>query len=263
MHKKIPILIFASVFCIIIITIEIILAIYRKDILANFEWYGKVFVSLVITLVLSFATKSYAKVTGTYLSNKFQLNGAIVVFVVIFLSSYFKELFIDQKTLSFSVQVKNYSPDIMPEDIHLYFLKGTYRSDAQVESEGIANFLNIPVSLKDSVVELQLQHNDGFEINKNDAELRIANGVNIKITLLKKMVLKGQVFNNGKVVDSAAVNIEDLDTVVYTQKDGKFEFNVPMSQLYPSYAISIIKGQLKIEGNISINSFSEYDFKLQ
>jgi hypothetical protein len=262
MGSKTKVLIFSSVFALIIISLQVILAFFKKDILGSFEWYGKVIITLLITLILTYATKSYAKVTGTYLSYHFQISGAIVVFAIIFISSYFKELFLGDKDFSFAVQIQNYNPSLMPKDMEIYFISGTYIVSEPINIIGIAVFPNIKSNLKNTTIFLQLKNSEGYEINKQNQNVVIDINKNIDISLQRVDYLTGMIFNNHQPVDSAGIYIYELDTTIYSLKGrlkGQFKLKVTEAQK-SNYSLNIRKGELTMKETITLNSYSEYDF---
>ncbi|HWZ15080.1 MAG TPA: hypothetical protein VNW95_07550 [Mucilaginibacter sp.] len=264
MSNKIKILIFASVFAALVISLQVILTFYNNNVLANLEWYGRVCVSLLVTLILVYATKSYANVTGTYLSYKFQVSGAIVVFAIIFVSSYFKELFIRDGEFSFAIQIENYNKSIMPQNMEVYFLSGTYMKSEQVNSDGIANFFDVKNDLKNATVQLQLKNSEGYGICKKYRKITIGVNKNIEIFLRRVDYIKGIVLNNGQPQDGVSIQIEELDTTIYSSTGahkGRFIFEVAEAQKMPTYTLSIRKGNLSMLENITLNSSSEFDFQ--
>jgi branched-subunit amino acid transport protein len=247
----------------VILTAEIAINIFFPTIFEHFDWYGKILMALLVTLILVFATRSLAQVSGTYLTYRFQVSGAIVVFLLIFLSSYTKDILFGSKTFNFSVQIANFNPKTMPGKMELYFLQGTLHPTAAIDANGVALFLDIPNRLRKEPLKLQLSaaNNDGYRIKPPTETIVPDDQHTYSIELYREDKLTGLVMDaNGSPLDSVAVHVNELDTTLLTHDGGRFTLGVPEINKQNIYHLTLRRGQTQKNEELSLNAPSEFRF---
>jgi hypothetical protein len=250
-----------AVITVVVLATEIGLSILRPELFHNFDWYGKVTMALLITLILGLLLRSYASVKGTYLTYQFQLTGGIVIFCLVFATSFTREIFFSKQEFGFTVQIQNYNPTVMPEHLEIYFLKGTYNEAFPVDENGIAYFHNIPSKYLSNKVKFQLtkKTSDNYSINENTSSAILEDQGTFPISLERQDFITGTVIDsNHFTIDSASVKIQELDTVIYSDIGGFFRLKIAENQKRALYHIFIKKGTATTDDKITINTRNEY-----
>lgn len=257
--KKQKLIIIIAICAFVIVTVEVLINIFFPEIFQNFEWYGKVAMALLITLILVLTVRSYASITGTYLTYSFQINGAIVIFCLVFASSFTREIFFNNYDFNFSVQVINFNAKVMPKNIEVFFLEGTYKPTFKVDETGIADFLNIQSKFKGKQVKFQMLNSDGYTISENTSFAIIDNQKTISIKLERNDFIVGRVIDKDFFpVDSAVITIDELDTTIYSSSNGIFKLKVPEAEKQNVYSLSIKKNKNETSGEVSLNASSDF-----